>query len=460
MELYERKYYGIKAKLNEKIKIFFTSVYDHQRTAAYLAALLMLIMGLLIYYLNAHTTMIVDDYGYSFSWVTGKRIASVQDIVISQYKHYFSWGGRSVVHFLAQYFLMFDKSVFNFANTIAYLILVCVVYLHAIGRFKIYPAFLAIINFAFFTFMPAFGQVFLWLVGACNYLWGPLLTFAYLLPYRFQFRSADALIKNKLLAFVFGLLGIAAAWTNENLGVTAVCFIALSNLLYYLKNKTVYLWSVFGLCGACIGAALLILAPGNYVRLATFHSINYARNFVNITKLFFEPEYLLLPVALMLILYVLIKKQIDISIAALYLIGFLVSMYSMAAAPYYADRAKLGSLLFCLILIGYFYTKIETENLDARKVISIFTVCLLIMIGKDFNAARKDIRAYELRNNEKVEYALQEKSKGNLDIVLPRNYPQTKYCAAWGLEDINKNPKHWTCTGFARYFGLRTVRTK
>lgn len=108
MESYERKYYGIKAKLNEKIKIFFTSVYDHQRTAAYLAALLMLIMGLLIYYLNVHTTMIVDDYGYSFSLVTGKRIASVQDIVISQYKHYFSWGGRSVVHFLAQYFLMLD----------------------------------------------------------------------------------------------------------------------------------------------------------------------------------------------------------------------------------------------------------------------------------------------------------------------------------------------------------------
>lgn len=460
MAAYEKKYYDLKTKLNEKIKIFFALLYDNQRAAAYFSVVLLVVMGLLIYYLNVHTTMIVDDYAYSFSWVTGKRIASVQDIVISQYKHYFSWGGRSVVHFLAQYFLMYDKSVFNFANTIAYLTLVCVVYLHALGSCKIYPAFLVIINFAFFTFMPTFGQVFLWLVGACNYLWGPLLTFAYLLPYRFQFHRTDALIKNKLLAFVFGLLGIAAAWTNENLGVTAVCFIALSNLLYYLKNKTVYLWSVFGLCGACIGAALLILAPGNYVRLATFHNINYARNFVNITKLFFQPEYLLLPVALMLILYILIKREIDISITALYLTGLLVSMYSMAAAPYYADRAKLGSLLFCLILIGYFYSKIEMSSLDTKKIVSILTVCMLVMIGKDFNIARKDIRAYELRNNAKVEYALREKSLGNIDVILPRNYPTTKYCAAWGLEDINKNPKHWTCTGFARYFGLRTVRTK
>lgn len=460
MEAYEKKYYDIKTKLNEKIKIFFASLYDSQRAAAYLSVLLLAVIGLFIYYLNVHTTMIVDDYGYSFSWVTGKRIASVQDIVISQYKHYFSWGGRSVVHFFAQYFLMFDKSVFNIANTIAYLSLILVVYLHAIGRFKIYPVFLVIINFAFFTFMPTFGQVFLWLVGACNYLWGPLLTFAYLLPYRFQFHSADAMIKNKLLAFAFGLLGIAAAWTNENLGVTAVCFIALSNLLYYLKNKTVYLWSICGLCGACVGAALLILAPSNYVRLSHFHNINYARNFANITKLFFQPEYLLLPVALMLILYVLIKKQIDISITVLYLAGLLVSMYSMAAAPYYADRAKLGSLLFCLILIGYFYSKIEMSSLDTRKIVGILTVCMLVMIVKDFNTARKDIVAYELRNNAKVEYALREKSKGKLDVVLPHNYPKTKYCAAWGLEDINKNPKHWTCTGFARYFGLRTVRTK
>ncbi len=72
--------------------------------------------------------------------------------------------------------------------------------------------------------------------------------------------------------------------------------------------------------------------------------------------------------------------------------------------------------------------------------------------------AYNDIVSYEKRNTAKVEYTLKEKAKGNKDIILLRNYPSTKYCAAYGLEDINTDPKHWTNGGFARYFGVKQVR--
>ena len=458
MEWKERgfKFKGAASKVIEK---YVNYLYDNHKISVTMLVLYFLICGIGIYMLNKHTTMIVDDYGYSFSWVTGKRIESVQDIILSQYKHYFTWGGRSVVHFLAQYFLMFNKSVFDIANTLAYLVLMIVTYFHAVGKAKLYPSLFVIINFCFFAFMPAFGQVFLWIVGACNYLWGPLLTFTYLLPYRFQLNKDNAVINNKIMAVLFGLLGVICAWTNENLGVTVVCLIFICNLFNYIRNKKLYFWSVCGLIGSGIGATLLILAPGNYVRLATFHDMSYLKNFIHITKLFVDPNYLLLPLAGMLIMYI-VSKNNNYEVVLVYLAGLMISMYSMVGAPYYADRAKLGSLLFVLILIGYFYTKVDISSIVTRKVISVIMLTLVILTAKDWNQGRKDIKAYEVRNKTKVEFALAEKAKGNLDVVLPNNYPGTRYCAAWGLEDINKDPKHWTCTGFAHYFALRSVRTK
>lgn len=448
------------ALINDSIAKALGYFYDNQRLMYGLTLLGFAFIAVGMYYLNKHTMMIVDDYGYSFSWVTGKRIGSLYDIYVSQYKHYFSWGGRSVVHCLAQFFLMFDKQIFNIANTAAYIGIIIVTYLHMVGSTKLYPALLLLINFAFFSFMPAFGQVFLWIVGACNYLWGPLLTFAYLLPFRFQLTRSDDVIANKLLAVVFGLLGIICAWTNENLGVTIVCLVALVNIFYYHQHKHFCFWGLCGLIGVTIGAALLILAPGNYVRLHSFTHLSYLHNFVVVTKLFLAPNFLLLPLAATAICFVLGKKQLDYKVLGFYLSGLLLSMYAMVGAPYYADRSKLGSLLFCLILLGYLYTKLELTDLRSRKVCCVILLVLTVMSLKDFNTGRKDILAYEGREKAKIAYALQEKEAGRADVIVPHNYPTTKYCAAWGLEDINKDPKHWTCTPFARYHGLSSVRTK
>lgn len=63
-----------------------------------------------------------DDYVYSFIW-SGQsiyeplpqnvsRVASWQDLFRSQWSHYFTWGGRTVAHVLAQFFFMEGQSTF------------------------------------------------------------------------------------------------------------------------------------------------------------------------------------------------------------------------------------------------------------------------------------------------------------------------------------------------------------
>lgn len=125
-----------------------------------------------------------DDYVYSFIWeghslyepLSEKpiRISSWNDLLSSQWLHYFTWSGRTVNHTLAQFFLWKGKSVFNVFNALAGTLLVAEIYWcsHK-GNVteKMSVGTVCLIMFLLWSFTPAFGTVFFWLDGACNYLW-------------------------------------------------------------------------------------------------------------------------------------------------------------------------------------------------------------------------------------------------------------------------------------------------
>ena len=446
---------------NDFVCKYLNYFFDNRKFEKMAFFFVVLLIGVGMYILNHYTTLIVDDYGYSFSRITGHRTSGIIDILQSQYRHYFEWGGRVVVHTIAQFFLMYDKFVFDVANTLAYLAMVLVVYFHAIGKFKFYPLLLLLINLLFFLCMPAFGQVFLWVVGACNYLWGPLLVFLYLIPYRLQYSKSAPVFNNKILALLFGMLGIIAGWTNENLGLTLAFVIAVFMFLYWHEHKKVYLWCVCGLIGASIGAIALIIAPGNFVRLHVGHrEVNFFKNIIVITKMFLQAKFLLMPACLFLSLLVFCRKNTDYKIVSVYVLGMLASMYAMAGAPYFADRAKLGTLAFAVIACCNLYTNLDFTLTKIRKFIAVFLILIIGVTYSEYKIARIDIKDYKARNDAKVEHVLKEKSKGNLNIIIERNYPRTRYAAPYGLEDISKDVKHWTNTGFARYYGVKTVRVE
>ena len=74
----------------------------------------MFLIFISILLLNIFTPLIEDDYGYSFG-VNG-RLHSFIDVIEKQVQHYFTWGGRSVAHTIAQTFLLFPKILFSIAN--------------------------------------------------------------------------------------------------------------------------------------------------------------------------------------------------------------------------------------------------------------------------------------------------------------------------------------------------------
>ncbi len=144
----------------------------------------------------------------------------------------------------------------------------------------------------------------------------------------------------------------------------------------------------------------------------------------------------------------------DYKLLSVYVIGLFISMYAMLGSPVYANRAKIGSLLFIIIACCYLYTKLNFDDLKVRKIVAVLTIAIISILFSEYKLALNDIKAYKFRNDAKVEYILSEKAKGNLDVVVDPNYPKTKYAAPYGLEDL---PTVRKSTSFAKYYGVNTV---
>ena len=244
--------------------------------------LLLILIYLIMLALNCITPMVFgDDYVYSFVWEknqaintplpeTAKRISSFYDILVSQWNHYFYWGGRTVAHVFVQYFAWIGKNIFNFFNALMFTILVLQVsWIANEGKMSLKdlnPNVVVLTFLSFWFFTASFSVVHLWMTGACNYVWTMVILLFFLLPYIRQYFNVDATLYSALpfKHFIF-CFGIIAGWTNENTICWVICFLG-AWLFGQHKSNRLQSWMLFGYIGLCIDYSLLILAPGNAVR--------------------------------------------------------------------------------------------------------------------------------------------------------------------------------------------------
>lgn len=251
----------------------------------------LLLVGLFLFFYLLNWLMPLafgDDYLYAFVWQGNPmhipltedavRVASLRDLITSQYYHYFTWSGRTVSHILIQLFLWVGKNTFNFLNALVSVFLAVEIY-WIINKgqisFKFQISRFCWIIFVLWAFSPGFPEEFFWLSGACNYLWTMVFLLAFLLPYVHKYYYLKTEIENNcLLSFCMFFIGTTAGCTNEN----TICFIIPLLSLFVLKswrNKSLESWMFIGLGGLLLGYAILMLSPGNFIRLLTNHGSNW-----------------------------------------------------------------------------------------------------------------------------------------------------------------------------------------
>lgn len=208
-----------------------------------------------------------DDYDYSLIWGTSQHLTAWADVFQSLYNHYLTHGGRMVDFFVLDSFLLLGKQWFNPFNAFLFIMLVMLIYWHALRqitlRFNPYILSLTIL-FCWLGF-PHFAEVTIWMTGACVYLLTAVLIFAFLLPYHFHFLKRPLFSDSRLAAWGMFGGGVLAGWTIENTAAT-MNFVIASLIVYSYKKQRLMNWMIAGFCGASLGFLLLITAPGNYVR--------------------------------------------------------------------------------------------------------------------------------------------------------------------------------------------------
>lgn len=417
---------------------------------------------MIIYGFNRHTPLVADDLVLAIFVKDHKFF----EIVEAFYNYYMYWGGRIIVHIISMIFLSVDKSIFNIANTAVYLIFNLLILFHGLGKKFFSPFALIFVNLALFLFTPAFGQDFLWLDGAANYLWGIVIVLAFFSIYRFQMMKDVNIFKNEKLssAFVF-IAGIIAGWTNENMSLALVSMILVCIFLNKRKYNRVFKWQIFGGAGAFIGSMLIILAPGNFNRLSQENGgqqVDVVKNFFDITSLFIDTEYLFYPLICTTILFIFLIKNMrlnDFLYFLPYFVGLLVSMYAMLGSPYYTDRAKLGSLVLILILIVYFYGMLKFYNITSQRAVCVLGFFFILMFYFEWSIANSDIKEYNKREKARIEQIIRERAEID-DIVVENNTPLSRYVAAYGLEELSKDKHYELNKIYADFYGAKSVRVK
>lgn len=219
-----------------------TSRFSNQIWLRRVLFLLILIVAAMFFYLyNVNTPLYADDYSYSFSFYDGSRIDSVKDILLSLTAHYQHMNGRLVTHFFAHLFLMFDKSVFNVANTLIFLTLGLLIY-----RFSGFdcrtprPGVLAVIFALLYSEIPDFAESMLWLDASATYHLGTVLILLFLLPYWEHFcHTQNAEFRFPLWLSVLGsiLLGFCAGATSENVSLAMLVMLSMILAICFFKKE-------------------------------------------------------------------------------------------------------------------------------------------------------------------------------------------------------------------------------
>lgn len=451
---------------------------------------------LFLYLLNYLQPMAFgDDYLYSFIW-QGKamnvpldenaiRIASWHDIFVSQWSHYFTWGGRTVAHILVQFFLWMGKNVFNFCNAFIGVLLVAEIY-WCIHRGNVSLNFKAKtvcwIFFVIWAFTPGFASVFFWLTAACNYLWTNVLLLAFLIPYiRKYYSLATKCEESSFFAFFMFVFGIIAGWTNEN----SVCWIILVLLVFIFKNKRekteIEKWMVAGVSGLLIGYALLIFAPGNAARLYAEQS--GGRNWLNLEAfkaslkmflsiLFFQIFLWFFSIRAIFTLkqeylrnrYEEINKEILIVkvLCALALSTTGIMFFS----PGFPARSGFFGMIQLIIATGILLRLqeeygIELIQLNARK--------FLFYVGTFYFAMTAMVTSYYFyKTNKYFDYLLasveQAKMESNDKVLTVEHLRESTHkedmLSGFHIPklELSENEDSWINVAFARYYGIKGIR--
>ncbi len=340
------------------MKKFFERLSWQMIFAAYLA----------IFFLrNLLMPNVADDLSYKFIWdgagkgnlINGidpsrlQPVESFSDILISQWQHYFAWGGRTVAHIFVQFFVWQDKIFFDVANVLVFAALVLLLFKIGTGLSlrEMNKSYLLLILAGIYFCAPAQIITTIWLTGTCNYLWMCTLEILFLLPF------AEAYRRKKLVPYpliLVPLLGFLTGWSSEP-GAAVTIFVTFIFLIHFRREKNLPSCMKVGFIFLLVGFVILMLAPGNLHRMELIGDhlppskiqMLYTNFFNGFLPVFLREAILFVP-----IIFYFVKAKTSPEVTKFILTfaaASILSLTVMMFAPMFPERAGFPSTIFLLV---------------------------------------------------------------------------------------------------------------
>ena len=413
---------------------------------------------LIMLFCNFNTDLVADDFRYCFSFMDDSRIDSIGDIFPSMAAHRHSMNGRVVPHYLVQLFLMLPKAVFNIINAAVFAALTLLIYFIGKGRLQHNALLLACVFGLIWLLQPEFGQVYLWLDGAVNYLWAAFVCVAYLIPWVRSFLYGEEDFSPAGIA-VYAVFSLIVGAFSEN---ASVALIFMNMLFIFLRivwdKKKVSCWMWLSMASAFVGFMYMMLAPAESINKSAEFSIGVLfSNFVE-TGMFYLRFWPLL-ISFALFYYLAVKSGLDQRVRVLALIFLLASLaghFVLTFAMYCAGRSTFIGLILLICANALLFSPLFETG--CKKLLCLLcAACLCFTVYWGYVGVRDIQRThYLLGFNEQI--ILDALAAGEKDIQVPRPYAQTKYSALEGLAYLNtEDVTDWPNVYMAKYYGADTM---
>ena len=431
-----------------------SGIFDRVNRSRVTVAAVCLGIFLVMLVCNLWTDLVADDYRYFFSYADESRIESVADIFPSMAAHRHIMNGRVAAHFLVQLFLLLPPIVFKLINPLVFLALIWLVYSIARHGGEHNALSLLALFGCVWVLQPEFGQVFLWLTGAINYLWCAVL---FMLPYLDKLLHDREPSKPVRVLFVVFSALVGAYSENSSVAVIFMVMLVIAVCRFYFKQR-IAPWMYLSLLAAFAGFMYMMLAPAESVNKSAEFSIPVLlSNFVETGSYYLRFWPLLLAWALLFYLAVKNKAELRLRIASLILLlGSLAGHFVLTFAMYCTGRSTYIGLILLLCAVAILFPPLfESRYKSLLAALCAVSVAALLYFGY---LGVSDIRRTHIALSYNEQLIAECIASGEKNVQLPRPYAKTKYSAIEGLDYLStEDASDWSNVYMALYYGFDSI---
>lgn len=249
------------------------------RSKSFPVFLIFTIFGIIVLIQHHFVWFYHDDFGYgslSYAYNTGITghqfsLGQLNDFLIG---HYIHWGGRILYFAINCILLGLGIHAWRIVQTIVIVVIfyciykLIVTYCRNIAHWKI--ALLAVISYGLIGIMVARDGIF-WATASVLYLFPflPLLLFVLL------YRNNVSHFKPYLRTIILSILIFVSTFSYEQISVATLGFIMLTTITNWIDNKKLSKTDLILCLSGLAGFLILMLAPGNAVRISHPTSIEF-----------------------------------------------------------------------------------------------------------------------------------------------------------------------------------------